>query len=320
MSEQQERKRGSTPGNDEQTLSGKKPRAQPQVVAPGVVVKQEPEEAGAVMAVQAMDEPQIKLTFGVSLFHCQACLLPLKPPTFKCEAGHVVCCTCRGKHGQASGRAATYAACRERDAFVRDAKLPCRYEEFGCKSLVVYYQAADHHGACEWAPCSCPAPGCDFFTSPPRLVEHFVADHRWRVTKVRYGAACKLPVPAPPQGCHVLVGEGGRSVFLVSQCALGAATAVSLVCVRANGDAAAGAAQFKCKLWVEVELPSNKDKLVLNMSAVRSSDLSGGFPAADMNVFLAVPPVLLHDASGDAPDLMVCIDKACVPGGGTGQE
>ncbi|PAN31997.1 hypothetical protein PAHAL_5G455800 [Panicum hallii] len=224
MSEKQERKRGSAPGDGEP--GRKKPRAQPQAVAPGGVVKQEPEEegdatqgsnegeasqgssegGGSVMAVQAMDEPRVKLTIGVSLLHCQACVLPLKPPTFKCEAGHVVCCSCRGKHGQACGRAATYAACRELDAFVRDAKLPCHYEEFGCKSLVVYYQAADHHGACEWAPCSCPAPGCYFFTSPRRLVEHFVTDHRWPVTKVRYGAACKLPVPAPPQGCHVLAG------------------------------------------------------------------------------------------------------------------
>ena len=95
-------------------------------------------------------------------------------------------------------------------------------------------------------------------------------------------------------------------MFLVSACALGAATAVSLVRVRA---AAAGAVQFKCELWVK-RLPSNKDTLVRIMSPVRSSDLSGGFPAADTNMFLAVPPVLLHDASDEAPDLMVCIDKA----------
>ena len=81
---------------------------------------------------------------------------------------------------------------------------------------------------------------------------------------------------------------------------------MSLVRVRA---AAAGAVQFKCELWVK-RLPSNKDTLVRIMSPVRSSDLSGGFPAADTNMFLAVPPVLLHDASGEAPELMVCIDKA----------
>ncbi|KAG2595981.1 hypothetical protein PVAP13_5KG122500 [Panicum virgatum] len=171
--------------------------------------------SGGEGSVMAVHEPQLELTNGVSLLHCQACVLPLKPPTFKCEAGHVVCCSCRGKHGQACGRAATYAACSELDAFVRDAKLRCQHEEFGCKSLVVYYRAADHHVACEWAPCSCPAPGCGFLTSPPRLVEHFVADHRWPVTTIRYGAPCKLPVPAPPRGCHVLVGEGDGSVFRV---------------------------------------------------------------------------------------------------------
>jgi E3 ubiquitin-protein ligase SIAH1 len=101
MSEKQERKRGSAPGDGEP--GRKKPRAQPQAVAPGGVVKQEPEEegdatqgsnegeasqgssegGGSVMAVQAMDEPRVKLTIGVSLLHCQACVLPLKPPTFK---------------------------------------------------------------------------------------------------------------------------------------------------------------------------------------------------------------------------------------------
>jgi hypothetical protein len=223
----------------------------------------------------------------------------------QCEAGHVVCCTCRGKHGEACGRAATYTACHELDAVLLDAKLPCQHQEFGCKSMVVYYQAADHHSACPWTPCSCPAPGCGFLTSPARLVDHFQSDHHWPVTNVRYGAACKLPVPAPGEGCHVLVGEADRSVFLVSPLAFGAATAVSLVRVRA-GNAATAAAQFQCTLWVE--LPSSKDKLALIMPAVRSSDLSGGFPAADM--FLPVPPVLLHDASGKAADLMVCIEKA----------
>ncbi|CAL4964918.1 unnamed protein product [Urochloa decumbens] len=333
MSEQQATKRGSAPADGEHSRSGKKPRAaQPQTIAPAAVVKQEREEeegdttqsssegeasqssseggVGAVVAaagleLEAMDEPQINVTIGVSLLHCHACFLPLKPPTFKYEAGHVVCCTCRGKHGEACGRASAYVACSELDAVLLDAKLPCQYQEFGSKSLVAYYQAADHDGACPWAPCSCPAAGCGVLAAPARLVEHFRDDHHWPVTSLRYGATCRLPVPAPAQGCHVLVGEGDRSVFLVSPCALGAATAVSLVRVSAGGDAAT-AAQFKGALWVE--LPSSKDKLVLTTPAVRSSDLADGFPAADNNMFLAVPPVLLHDASGEAPELMVCID------------
>lgn len=216
-----------------------------------------------------------------------------------------MCCTCRGKHGEAcGGRAATFAACPELDAVVRDAKLPCQNEEFGCKSLVVYYQADDHHGACPWAPCFCPATDCDFFSSPARLAEHLLTHHLWPVTTVRYGAESKIPVPAPGKGFHVLVGEGGQSVFLVCPSALGAATALSLVCARANG----AGGQFKCRLRVEV--PSNKEQLTLKMPAVRSGDLDGGLPTVDTDLFLAVPSVLLHDASGEAPNLFVCIDKA----------
>ncbi|RLM75540.1 E3 ubiquitin-protein ligase SINA-like 5 [Panicum miliaceum] len=62
---------------------------------------------------------------GRALFTYQACLDPLKPPTFKCEAGHVVCGSCRVSHGQACGCAATTIACPDVDAFVREAKVPC---------------------------------------------------------------------------------------------------------------------------------------------------------------------------------------------------
>lgn len=41
------------------------------------------EGEGAVVAVAAMEEPQINLMFAVSRFHCEACLHPLKPPIFK---------------------------------------------------------------------------------------------------------------------------------------------------------------------------------------------------------------------------------------------
>ncbi|CAO2180708.1 unnamed protein product [Urochloa humidicola] len=206
-------------------------------------------------------EEQIDLRMGLSLFRCRACLLPLKPPTFKCFAGHIVCDTCRATHSQACGGAAAYAACVDVDAFVRDAKVRCAFAEHGCRSYVAYYQAADHERACPWAPCHCPDADCDFFTSPARLLDHFRAVHpTLPVTFVEYGRATKLTLPAPApapqeQGLHVLVGkDDDRRVFLVSASALGPVTAVSVACVRANGGgdaAAAGVPQFNCKLSVE---------------------------------------------------------------------
>ncbi|CAL4964917.1 unnamed protein product [Urochloa decumbens] len=267
------------------------------------------EGEGAMVAVQqAMEEPQISVRLSVARLHCHACHLPLKPPTFKCEAGHVVCSTCRGGHGQAcAGGAGAYAACVELDDIVRDAKVPCAYADYGCAGWVVYHDAAEHHRTCRCGPCFCPEPGCELFTSPARLAEHFAAHHAWPITKIAYGKPCKLAFPGP-QGRQVLVGDGDGCVFLVSPCALGAATAVSLVCVRAGGGDAAAAPQFRCKLWAEVD--GNKENLALLTSMVVNSDLSGGLVAAEQGMFLAVPPELLHDASGEAPALMVRIDRA----------
>lgn len=318
--------------NGDHGHSGKKARAQ--AMSNGVVKQEqqevgeieqeeeeeeEPEEgevsqgsgggAGAMVAVEAVEtEPQINLSFGLTLFHCRACLLPLKPPTFKCEAGHVVCAACCNNHGQACGGATIFSPCVEVDAFVRGAKQPRSYEEFGCKDTVVYFEAAAHRRACPWAPCSCPDPGCGFFTSPAGLVVHFAFAHSWPVTEVRYGKPHRLALP-PPQGWHVLVGKGGdRCVFLLSPCALGEAAAVALVCVRANGGEAEGAPQFTCKLWAEAA--SSNESMTMMSSMVGSSSLSAGFSAADQDMFLVVPPEILHDVSGEAPFVMVRIDRA----------
>ena len=87
-------KRASLVDYGEHAQSSKKPRGQ---ASPTAVVKRElPEEGrrgeeleeevgqGAVVATEVMEEPQLdNLRMGLTLFHCRACLLPLKPPTFK---------------------------------------------------------------------------------------------------------------------------------------------------------------------------------------------------------------------------------------------
>ncbi|WVZ72049.1 hypothetical protein U9M48_020567 [Paspalum notatum var. saurae] len=316
MSEQQERVSAAAE-NGEHANGGKRPRVL--AILDGEVKQErrvqeqgrgEASQGGegeqAVVAVPAMEEPQINLRMSVSHLHCHSCLLPLRPPTFKCEAGHVVCSGCRGRHTQVCLRAANYTACPELDLILRDAKVPCAYGEYGCTSWVVYYEAADHHRSCRCVPCFCPDPGCEVLTSPSGLAEHFASHHGWPTTKIDYGRPCKLVIPGP-QDKLVLVGEADGSVFLVSQCALGAATAVALVCVRACGDAAAGVPQFQSKLWVEVE--GNKENLVLVTSMVASSDLSHGFVAAEQDMFLVVPPALLHDESGEALVFKIRVDR-----------
>uniref|UniRef100_A0A0D9UW76 SIAH-type domain-containing protein n=1 Tax=Leersia perrieri TaxID=77586 RepID=A0A0D9UW76_9ORYZ len=263
-----------------------------------------------VAAAMEMEEPQISVRIAVGLLHCQACLLPLKPP---CEVGHVVCSGCRGRHGQVCGSAAVYAHCGELDAIVATATVPCGYAAYGCDSHVVYAAAADHQRGCPHAPCACPEPGCAFTASPPSLLSHLATAHPYYpVTEISYGKPAKLAVPQPGH-CHVLVG-GDRDVFLVSPIAVGAATAVSVVSVRGNSGAAAGddtataaTAQFKCKVWVEVS--SSSDNMVMMTSKVRSSDLAGGLPAAGEGMFLVVPPELLQELSGETPIVSIRIDR-----------
>ncbi|XP_044432097.1 E3 ubiquitin-protein ligase SINA-like 4 isoform X1 [Triticum aestivum] len=282
----------------------------------------------ATAAGEAMAPVQIDVRMDVALLHCQACLLPLKPPVFKeyiyllatvmevedlrflsqCEAaGHVVCCFCRAGHAALCSRAGTH--CGELDAVLGAAKVPCPYKVFGCERYVVYHGAADHQRACQCAPCSCPEPGCVFVGSRAMLLDHFAAGHQRHAVTVRYGRPWNLGFSLSRRW-HVLVGED-RSVFLVSLGPLGAATAVSLVCVRPDG-AGEAAPQFRCKLSVERPAGDDKDNLVLMTSAVSSSALSTGAPAPGQGMFLAVPQELL---SGDTLMLSVRIDLIRPAGG-----
>ncbi|RLN24404.1 hypothetical protein C2845_PM07G02580 [Panicum miliaceum] len=272
---------------------GKNARAQ---AMPNGVVKQELPDVGEV---QQEDEQEEQEEGEVSQGSCSRTMVAVEAMETEPQIN-------LSSHGQACGGAAIYSPCVEVDAFVRDAKQPCAHEEFGCESSVVYFEAADHRRACQWAPCWCPDPGCGYFSLPARLVDHFAAAHSWPVTEVCYGKPHRLAL-LPPQGWHVLVGQGDRCVFLLSPCALGKAAAVALVCVRANGGAAEGAPQFRCKLWAEAA--SRTESMTMMMSVVGSSNLSGGFSAAVQDMFLVVPPEILHDVSGEAPFVMVRIDR-----------
>ncbi|GJN05975.1 hypothetical protein PR202_ga23656 [Eleusine coracana subsp. coracana] len=310
----EQHKRGLVPESAEPSHTGKKLKPQPQAMVPNglAVVKHEPRgihpqqgmvvgsgggEVVAVATAETMDEPQINLQFGVSRFHCLACLRPIKPPTFKCGAAHVVC-----------------GACPEVDAIISDAKLPCPFSELGCPSLPVYFQAADHERGCHYAPCYCPILGCETYTSPTNLLDHFRSSaHAWPVTEISYGKPCELAMPANAD-LHALVGKEDRRVFLVSASALGACVAVSVVCLRANGGDTAGVPQYRCKLWVESRRSAGDVAMVT--FSLASKDMSGGLVAAELGSFLAVTPDLLHAAAGETAVLRVRIDKVSGDGGG----
>ena len=208
---------------------------------------------------------------------------------WQCDAvGHVVCYYCRAGHRVVCSRANTH--CGQLDKVVGAAKVPCPYKAFGCERYVVFREAADHQRVCQCAPCTCPESACTFMGSRAMLVDHFAAHHQRPAVTVRYGRSWSLSFSLS-HGWHLLVGEEDRSVFLVSLCPLGAGTAVSLMCIRPDGEAETGP-RFWCKLSMERRGGDKDYDLVLMTSSVISNALSTGAAGSGQLTFLGAPQQL----------------------------
>uniref|UniRef100_A0A0A9H6B2 SIAH-type domain-containing protein n=1 Tax=Arundo donax TaxID=35708 RepID=A0A0A9H6B2_ARUDO len=81
---------------------------------------------------------------------------------------------------------------------------------------------------CPQMPCFCPETGCSFIGSTGMLLEHFIADHHWPSTNVKYGWCFNTDVQ---EGIHVLSGEDGH-LFLLNVMAEPFGCVVSVFCVQ----------------------------------------------------------------------------------------
>ncbi|KAL6627518.1 hypothetical protein ACP70R_031244 [Stipagrostis hirtigluma subsp. patula] len=299
----------------------------------GVVVKQEPVDEGvsqgggrgsrsrAAVAEQSnpsMERPRINISMEVQLLHCAVaeCYLPLKPPIFKCEAGHMLCNVCRGDgeegHCRKCNRATAFVHCStELDDVIAAARVPCPYEAYGCDSSVVYHETTAHRDACAYAPCVCSESGCHFSSSPRMLRDHLAASHSWVVEKIPgYGKPRSFRVPASePHRLLAVEGDDPR-LFVLSVRARGAAVAVSVACVRASAQAGP---QFTCMLWAQAPyppapgMPARMGRRLLMETDVGSCAVPDG-AALEEGMWLDVVPAMLRGPSREM-DLRVRIDK-----------
>ncbi|TVU17613.1 hypothetical protein EJB05_33661 [Eragrostis curvula] len=127
---------------------------------------------------------------------CGVCCLPLKPPIFQCERGHVVCSACCDKL-KATGKChvcgvATrgYSRCHAMEHLVASIRIPCPNAAHGCVARPAYHRQDAHNRVCPHAPCRCPGVSCGFIGSTTSLLDHITTVHRWPcTTKVRAGKA-----------------------------------------------------------------------------------------------------------------------------------
>ncbi|XP_044343963.1 E3 ubiquitin-protein ligase SINA-like 5 [Triticum aestivum] len=182
-------------------VATKTPTPSPVATAKTVaVVKRDEEGAEHDGGAMVAEEEPANLDLPKKLFHCAACRAPLKPPVFKCEREHFVCCDCGGdddhddgdggatKHCGPCGHDVSYTHSGFMDGVVGAYKVPCPYKKHGCASSIVYHAAADHKSKCAHAPCYCFECVPPFEGSPADLLRHLTATsgkHSWLEDKIK---------------------------------------------------------------------------------------------------------------------------------------
>ncbi|CAO2185430.1 unnamed protein product [Urochloa humidicola] len=281
-------------------------------------------------------QPPAAVQVDKSKLYCALCGCALTPPIYQCPVGHLACCSCRVKLPGRRCRtcrdrgtvSSAYAHCPGLDLFFGDLRVPCDFDEYGCRAIVPYFLSANHKGTCEHAPCHCPEPGCSLLRSPLTLAAHLAADHFWPVYDLAYGTPLPLVVPvpaaasaaesasappdpakAPARVLRLLRGDDA-SLFLMAAGALGGGAAVSVVLVRATASSPAFP-RYTCTFYANPP-PGAADLqggYYFATVPVRSSALADG---AEKGLYFAVPREMLFGVNRELL-LSVRIDRSPGP-------
>ncbi|TVU17666.1 hypothetical protein EJB05_33714 [Eragrostis curvula] len=124
---------------------------------------------------------------NAGVLDCGVCFLPLSPPVFQCDVGHIVCAACRAKLEVAGSchvcRDPTeFHRCFDVEKILNSILVPCLHAAHGCKTKPVYHDREDHARSCTHAPCHCPGEACGFVGSVTALLDHIAATHGWPCT------------------------------------------------------------------------------------------------------------------------------------------
>ncbi|CAN6358582.1 unnamed protein product [Urochloa humidicola] len=228
---------------------------------------------------------------------CGICFLPLKPPIFQCDVGHVVCSPCRDKLA-ARGRCHVcrdptgFRRCHAMEQVVDAIRVPCPHAAHGCADRPTYHDRERHARECPHAPYRCPAEGagCGFAGSAPALAEHVAAVHGWPCTTepashgcfgidLRDGFNFLISSPRGGGGC-----SGAQHVLLLNVASTPFGRAVSVVRARPQAATSISSPATASKTSCGIELRYTSYKLAMREHTQRSrihvawADLSAGLP------------------------------------------
>ncbi|TVU17758.1 hypothetical protein EJB05_33813, partial [Eragrostis curvula] len=217
---------------------------------------------------------------------CGVCFLPLKPPIFQCQVGHVVCSLCRDTLAAAGGKCHVcgvstagggYRRCHAMERLVGSVRVPCpnaargeggpslalggwkpnrRTPARGCTAKLAYYDRPGHRLTCAHAPFHCPDETCGFSGSTAELRDHFYVVHRWPYTIHKAGNSQTADYfdVRPQSGFNVVdfadadAGSTNRYLFLLNVTRQPLGRAISVLWIHRHAETTATGKEMECEL------------------------------------------------------------------------
>uniref|UniRef100_A0A0E0KYL6 RING-type E3 ubiquitin transferase n=1 Tax=Oryza punctata TaxID=4537 RepID=A0A0E0KYL6_ORYPU len=218
------------------------------------------EQASLTRAVVAVAGVTVE---DADTLECGVCCLPLRPPIFQCEVGHVVCAPCRDKLAPAGKcyvcRVAVaggeYRRCYALERLVDSIRVACPHAARGCDATPAYHGLDAHRRACPHAVCHCPGEACGFAGSTAALLDHFAAAHSWPcITDVRTGETYRLHDGFNFHRVEHHPGDGDHRLIMLNMTREPLGRAISVLCIHPH---AAPAAEMQCELRLYVSRPGD---------------------------------------------------------------
>ncbi|KAL0343408.1 UNVERIFIED_CONTAM: E3 ubiquitin-protein ligase SINA-like 10 [Sesamum angustifolium] len=164
---------------------------------------------------------------------CPICFEPLCSPVYQCENGHIACAPCctrmRNKCASCCWPIG-YNRCRAIEKVLESVKITCRNMPHGCKETLSYSKKLAHEKTCNYAPCSCPHPGCNYVGVCKSLYAHFALQHSHSSKQFRFNSAISISLDTNQN--HVILQERSHSIlFILNRSIESRGSFVNVVCV-----------------------------------------------------------------------------------------
>ncbi|GER42551.1 E3 ubiquitin-protein ligase [Striga asiatica] len=164
---------------------------------------------------------------------CPICLEPLTLPIYQCSSGHIACASCCTKMKNKCASCSLsigYHRCRAIERVLDSVRVSCSNMRHGCRESLHYSKKVVHEKTCNYAPCSCPYPGCMFSGLARSIYTHFSIRHRGSGKQFVFNTACSVSLVAGHK--YVFLQEKTDStLFVLNHCVRDLGRLVSVVCI-----------------------------------------------------------------------------------------